>query len=76
MWLINLNFSSFLKPGMEAVTTEFSDPTGKLQSGLMHKDIAVPILILPAGKLISVWYFHLIEKTSGNQKEFQVAILV
>lgn len=27
VWLINLNFSSFLKPGMEAVTTEFSDPT-------------------------------------------------
>ena len=35
---------------MEAVTTEFSDPTDTLQSDLMHKDIVVPTLLLPAGK--------------------------
>lgn len=61
---------------MEAVTTEFSDPTDKLQPDLMHEDNSVPTLICPAGKWISLWYFHSIEKTSGNQKEFQVAVLV
>lgn len=51
MLLIYLDFfSSFLKPGVEAVTADFSDPTDKLQPDLMCKDITVPTLISPAGK--------------------------
>lgn len=51
MLLIYLDFfPASLKPGVEAVTADFLDPTDKLQPDLMRKDITVPALISPAGK--------------------------
>lgn len=67
IWLINVDFFQLPKTrngSSDHKVFRFY----KLKSDLIHEDMVVPALILPDGEWISLWYFHLIVKMSGNQK--------